>query len=60
MKFEIFNIIGYEEVKEEKKELMDLRDRVEESGGSTTTLDLRIEEISEALSEYRQAHIEEF
>jgi len=60
MKFEIFNTVGYEESKEELMELRNLRDRVEENGGSTTTLDLRIDEICEALSKYRQNHVEEF
>lgn len=60
MKFEIFNKIGYVEVKEELNELINLRDRVEENGGSTSSLDDRIDEIYEALSEYRQNHIEEF
>lgn len=60
MKFEIFNTVGYEESKEELMELRNLRDRVEENGGSTTTLDLRIDEICEALSVFRQNHVEEF
>jgi hypothetical protein len=56
----IFNYKGYEAVGEELQELRDLRDKMEERGMSTSTIEAQIDEICEARSEFRNEHKEEF
>lgn len=56
----IFAMVGYVEAGKELQELRDLRDRMEECGYSTSTIESQIDEICEARSAFRNEHKEEF
>jgi len=56
----IYSIDGYYEEVQRRSEMYDLRDRLEEKGFSTSNIEDQIEEISEAISEYKKNHNEEF
>lgn len=56
----IFNYEGYEAIGEELQDLRDLRDKMEERGYSTTTIESQIDEICEAREMFRHEHKEEF
>lgn len=56
----IYTLSGYYEKVQEKNDLMDLRDRIEERGGETSNLEKVIDEIGEALSEYKKNNEKEF
>lgn len=56
----IFTVKGYEAAGTELQELRDLRDKMEERGYSTSTIESQIDEICEARSEFRNEHKEEF
>ena len=55
----LYSMNGYVEAGQELQEKFDLRDRCEERGYSTSTLDRQIDELIEARSEFKQTHKEE-
>lgn len=56
----IYSLNGYYEKVQEMQDLMDLRDRIEERGGTTSNLEKVIDEIGEAIGEYRSKNKDEF
>ena len=56
----IYSLNGYYEKVQEMQDLMDLRDRIEERGGTTSNLEKVIDEIGEAIGEYRNKNKDEF
>ena len=56
----IFTMVCYVEAGEELQELRDLRDKMEERGNSTSTIESQIDEICEARAAFRNEHKEEF
>ena len=56
----IYSLNGYYEKVQEMQDLMDLRDRIEERGGETSNLEKVIDEIGEAIGEYRSKNKDEF
>ena len=60
MKTQILDMEGYEATRTELNELVDLRDKMEERGYSTSNIEAQIDELLEARAEFKNSHRKEF